>query len=89
MQPSSGSERQLPPVGVAVPGVVGAHLVLGGEHLPTAPTRKLPWLVDILEMSLHGTFALEPFVTLRTGNSVIVMSRNPDPGTLLSGRLSF
>ena len=52
------SDRKLSSVWVAMSGVVGAHLVPGGEHLATAPARELPGLVDVLEMSLHAEFLL-------------------------------
>ena len=72
-----------------MPRVVRAHLVPGGEHLPAAPTRKFSRLMDVLEMSLHGSFVPEPLPALRTGDSVIWIGRNPDAGSLLSRRLSF
>ena len=67
------SDRKLSSVWVAMSGVVGAHLVPGGEHLATTPAWELPGLVDVLKMSLHGPSAPEPLKTLWTGNSVILM----------------
>ena len=81
-------DGEFPSVWVAVPGVVGALLVLGAEHLATAPTGKFPRLVDVLEMSLHGCFSPESFTTIRAGNSFILTGGNPNPRTLeLPGRL--
>lgn len=82
------SDGEFPSVWVAVSGVVGALLVLRGEHLPAASAGELSRLVDVLEMSLHGWSGPEPFPAVSAGNSFVLTAGIPHPGTReLLGRL--
>ncbi len=44
---------------IAMSGIVGTHLVLAGEHLPTPLARKLPRTVDVLIVPPHGSVGVE------------------------------